>query len=656
MLYNLLERFGDCPDTQEDKAKWLIQILNYATEQYDNGSPIMSDWQWDFYYQMLNEVELNLNRCFPNSPTQSIHYGEIDKLKKIKHNHPMLSLNKTKNIDEIKKFIGKEPYICMGKIDGLTLSLTYENGKLVRAETRGNGEIGEDVLHNAMSIVSIPKEIHIKTLLVIDGEICCLKDDFKYFSNEYKNPRNFAAGSIRLLNADECAKRKLTFFAWDCIEGLEDVSTLSEKLDVLDQNGFFIVPHWHSNVWNRDIPDFVKHECADIPIDGLVFKYDNCEYYNAQGRTDHHFKGGLAYKFYDEEYETTLRDIEWQLGRTGVLTPVAIFDAIEVEGTTISRASLHNPSIMQALYSGAWRKGMIISVYKSNEIIPQVGAVISCSEDGEILEIPETCPYCGYPTFIKTANGTSNVYCENPNCKNVAIAKIDHFCSKKGLNIKGLSAVTLKKLYDAKMINEISDIFILNTHRSEWINIPGFGQKSVDKILAAIEDSKRCELTSFIAALGIPLIGRTVARDLIKVFPTYEELRTAIDEKYNFAKLVGFAEAKSAALLNFDYTEADYIYKNFISVEPIEQITINTNNSLKDIKVCITGKLKIFKNRDVFKIAIENAGGKVVSTVTSTTNYLVNNDTTSTTSKNRKAIELGIEIISEGDFIEKFGL
>lgn len=372
MLYNLLERFGDCPDTQEDKAKWLIQILNYATEQYNNGSPIMSDWQWDFYYQMLNEVELNLNKRFPNSPTQSIHYGEIDKLKKIKHNHPMLSLNKTKNIDEIKKFIDKKPYICMGKIDGLTLSLTYENGRLIRAETRGDGEVGEDVLHNAMGILTIPKEISIKTHLVVDGEICCLKSNFEYFKKEYKNPRNLAAGSIRLLSADECAKRRLTFLAWDCIEGLEDRAVyLSEKLEILEKIGFFVSPYKSHNTWDDSIVDYIKEECRDIPIDGLVFKYNNCEYYNAQGRTDHHFKGGLAYKFYDEEYETTLRDIEWQLGRTGVLTPVAIFDAIDIDGTTVRKCSLFNLSVLEEKLGQPYI-GQKIWVTKRNMIIPYI--------------------------------------------------------------------------------------------------------------------------------------------------------------------------------------------------------------------------------------------------------------------------------------------
>ena len=656
MKHILIDKFGDCPDNPQEKGEWLVKILNYATEQYDMGLPVISDQEWDFYYHMLNEIELSLNCHFPNSPTQSIHYGEIDKLQKIKHNHLMLSLNKTKNIDEIRKFIGKEPYICMGKIDGLTLSLTYEDGKLVRAETRGNGEIGEDVLHNAMGIISIPKEISIKTHLVVDGEICCFKNDFKHFNNEYKNPRNFAAGSIRLLNADECAKRNLTFLAWDCVQGLEDRNTLSEKLDTLNRSGFFVVPHWHSNHWDEDVIDHVRQECVDIPIDGLVFKYDNCEYYDAQGRTDHHFKGGLAYKFYDEEYRTTLRDIEWQLGRTGVLTPVAIFDPVDIDGTTVSRASLHNVGIMSSLHFGDWREGMEISVYKSNEIIPQVSSVNSCPKEGRLLKIPRECPYCGHETRTAVVNNTVSIYCMNPDCQDKMIAKIDHFCSKKGLDIKGLSSVTLKKLYDAKMINKIADIFKLNTHRSEWIEMPGFGQKSVDKILAAIEDAKRCDLASFIAALGIPLIGKTVTRDLAKEFLTYEGLRHAIVENYDFSKLEGFAEAKSNALKTFDYTEADYIFENYIEIEPIEQITINTNNTLKDIKVCITGKLKTFKNRDAFKTAIENAGGKVVGSVTANTNYLINNDVTSKTSKNLKAIELGIEIISEGDFIKRFGL
>lgn len=275
----------------------------------------------------------------------------------------------------------------------------------------------------------------------------------------------------------------------------------------------------------------------------------------------------------------------------------------------------------------------------------------------QYIEIIKNCPHCNSELIIENNNGIKTLKCNNQNCNQKFIAQIEHFCSKEhGLDIKGLSKKTIEKLVSWRWLENISDIFTLNTHRSEWINMPGFGKKSVDKILAAIEDAKRCELSSFIAALGIPLIGKTVARDLIKVFPTYEDFRKAIDSKYDFSTIDRFAEAKSTALLEFDYTEADYIYKNFISIEPIEQITINTNNTLKDIKVCITGRLEIFKNRDAFKTAIENAGGKVVGSVTSSTNYLINNDVTSTTSKNLKAIELGVKIISEGDFIKEFGL
>lgn len=275
----------------------------------------------------------------------------------------------------------------------------------------------------------------------------------------------------------------------------------------------------------------------------------------------------------------------------------------------------------------------------------------------QYIEIIKNCPHCNSELIIENNNGIKTLKCNNQNCNQKFIAQIEHFCSKEhGLDIKGLSKKTIEKLVSWRWLKDIVDIYTLKDHRDEWIRMEGFGPKSVDNILAAIEDAKRCELSSFIAALGIPLIGKTVARDLIKVFPTYEDFRKAIDSKYDFSTIDRFAEAKSTALLEFDYTEADYIYKNFISIEPIEQITINTNNTLKDIKVCITGRLEIFKNRDAFKTAIENAGGKVVGSVTSSTNYLINNDVTSTTSKNLKAIELGVKIISEGDFIKEFGL
>jgi DNA ligase (NAD+) len=361
----------------------MIDMLNYHTTLYDKGKSIWSDKEWDELYFKLKQLEEETGIIYPDSPTQSIHFEKVSELKKVKHNHPMLSLDKTKNFDDIKSFVKDYSWIAMAKLDGLTCSLRYVNGELFSAETRGNGVEGEDITHNAKVITSIPKKIKYKNELTVDGEIICTYEDFEQFKNNYKNPRNFASGSIRLLDSKECEKRHLTFVAWDCF--CDDhfcdnylnypyniQKTLSLKLQILNDLGFIIVPNLSDAVINIDnVVEFFKENCI-YPVDGIVFKYDDIEEYEAAGRTDHHFKGGLAYKFYDETYETNLKNIEWTMGRTGQLTPVAIFEPIEIKGSTISRASLHNISIMKQILGEKPYIGQKIKVAKMNEIIPQI--------------------------------------------------------------------------------------------------------------------------------------------------------------------------------------------------------------------------------------------------------------------------------------------
>lgn len=368
-----------CPEFK-DLIKGKVDKLNYYTKLYDEGRPEISDKEWDDLYFELVYLETSTGIYLPESPTQRVNYEVKNELLKVTHNHPMLSLNKTKDISEVEAFIGNKEYIVMAKMDGLTCSLYYQKGRLVRAETRGNGIIGEDITHNALVIPSIPKKINYQDDLIVDGEVICTYENFKEFENNYKNPRNFASGSIRLLDANECAKRKLTFVAWDAVEGL-NYEHLHTKLYKLDKLGFITVPfHVKSNIPNDNINqpnvttmiDWIRTENPIFPIDGAVIKYDKVEEYYAAGRTDHHFKGGLAYKFYDEEYETKLIDIEWTMGRTGVLTPVAILEPIEIDGTEVSRASLHNISIMEKTLHGAGWKGQRVKVAKMNMIIPQI--------------------------------------------------------------------------------------------------------------------------------------------------------------------------------------------------------------------------------------------------------------------------------------------
>lgn len=354
-----------------------IKCLNEWTKAYDEGYPMVSDKEWDDWYFEVQEYERAYPHCVQSdSPTQVIHFEEVSELKKVKHNHPMLSLNKTKDIEEVKSFIGDKDYIVMAKMDGLTCSLHYEGGKLISAETRGNGEVGEDITHNAMVIPSIPKRVKNKKPFTVDGEIICDYKTFEKVGTGYKNPRNYAAGSIRLLDSKECANRKLTFVAWDIVD--LDISLLSNKLDILDFfGGFTVVPHLFNDELNNDIEklmDSVKYdaESKSYPIDGLVIKYNKTKEYEAAGRTDHHFKGGLAYKFYDEEYETTLKDIEWSMGRTGQISPIALFKKININGTEISKASLSNISIMEQTLGTKPFKGQILYVSKRNQIIPKI--------------------------------------------------------------------------------------------------------------------------------------------------------------------------------------------------------------------------------------------------------------------------------------------
>ena len=645
------------------EIKGLIEYLNYHTKKYDEGNPEITDKEWDENYFRLKELEDKYHIYYPNSPTQKINYEVVSSLEKVAHNHEMLSLEKTKSLEEVKDFLGAAPSLAMCKMDGLTCSLKYVNGELVSAETRGNGLVGENILHNAKVISSIPQSIPFKEELIIDGEIICTYSDFKEFSSEYKNPRNFASGSIRLLNSNECSKRKLRFIAWDVIKGLESISLLSNQLVELDKMGFEVVPYLGKVENAYDINSYVEilkelSNKMSYPIDGLVFKFDNVEYGKSLGKTAHHFKNAIAYKFYDETESTKLLDIEWTMGRTGVLTPVAIFEPIELEGTTVERASLHNLSIMDELLGEMAHQDQQVEVMKANQIIPQI-----VSADKKIkgtlyykehipFEVPAVCPICGEPTKIEMPIGTKILVCSNPNCEGKFINRLDHFCGKKGLDIKGLSKATLEKLVNWGWISNLEDIFKLNQHRNEWIKKTGFGVKSVDNILNAIEDAKNCELNTFISSLGIPLIGETASKELVKIFPTWEQFISATENNYKFWSIPNFGIEMNNAIVNFDYTEAKNIY-NYLIINKINENNSN-KNKLEGLTFVITGKVNHFKNRDELKNYIENNGGKVVGSISSKTNYLINNDIESTSSKNLAAKKLGIPILSEENFLEKF--
>ena len=640
-----------------NKVRELIDTLNYHTKLYDEGRPEISDREWDMLYFTLVQLEAETGLYFEDSPTQRIHFQEVSKLNKVEHNHPMLSLDKTKEVSEIESFIRNKDFIAMSKLDGLTCSLRYLDGKLVGAETRGNGIIGEDILHNALVIKSIPNKIAYDKELIIDGEIICTYDNFEKFSTEYKNPRNFASGSIRLLDSKECSMRNLTFVAWDVIKGLDE-DVLIGKLDTLEIYGFITVPFYFGNDNVETIVEYIKEKSQKLsyPIDGVVFKYNQCDEYNAAGRTDHHFKGGIAYKFYDEEYETVLKDIEWTMGRTGVLTPVAIFESVDADGSIIEKASLHNVSVANDTLGGlgfGW-KGQKIWVYKANMIIPQISRAEEDDDERtkDYFTLPYLCPICLTEAETRKEVDSEMLYCVNPQCEGKLINRIEHFFGKKGLDAKGISKATISKLIDLGWVTRIADVFDLSRYKDEWKTLPGFGEKSVSNILGSIEACRNCDLESAIAGIGIPLVGRTVARDLAKRFANYGAFKENIEGSFDFSTLGGYGYEMNKSLKTFDYSELDYIVENYLIFK--EEKNEENEQSLEGLTFCVTGKVSIFKNRDELSAFIESKGGKVTGSVSKNTNYLINNDTESTSAKNKKAKELNIKIIGEQTFMDMF--
>ena len=663
---------------KHDRIYELVELLNEYNRLYDLGRPAISDKEYDDLYFELESLEKETGLILSNSPTQQIDYQVVNQLTKVTHTHPMLSLNKTKDVEDVKSFIRNHDAIVMAKMDGLTCSLRYQNGELIGAETRGNGYVGEDIYHNIKFVKGVPLKISEKQDFVIDGEVICTYKDFEPFSTEYKNPRNFASGSIRLLDSKESAKRHLTFVAWDCITGLEDCETLNYKMMKLNELGFVVTP-WLSIPKNIEIDlehaeylikDWAKNE--SYPIDGLVYKYDNCEEYNKAGLTGHHPKGGLAYKFYDEEYASALIDIEWSPGRTGIFTPVGIFEPIDMDGSIVERASLHNVNIMKQTLGRKPYYYQRIKVVKQNMIIPQItwGEPEEEVTGGyyqsdmpylmsfpDYLAIPDICPICGEPL---TLVDDTFLTCNNPACDGKLINHLDHYCSNKGLDIKGLSKATLSKLMELGWLNSIVDIYSLKEHRDEWRKLPGFGDKSVDNILSAIDESSSCEMWQFISAIGIPLIGTNYAKDIAKQVSDWAEFREltkpkemfSIRREFNFTLWNGFGIEMDKSLHKFNYSEADEIVKNYLHIKnSLFKIKGTEENKLKDLKFVITGSLNKYKNRQELQAVIEDNGGKVVGSVSKNTNYLINNDIESTSSKNVKAKQLGIPIITEEDLI-----
>ena len=645
----------------------LIDILNKATKAYDEGNPIMTDEEWDnLYFQLKQREELD-RIIYPDSPTQGIVYRVMSKLNKIKHEYqPMLSLDKTKNISEIEKFCFAHKdywdWFAMFKLDGLSCRLTYNYGKLGQAETRGNGIEGEDITHNALVVSNIPKYIPTKEeKIIVDGEIICDLITFnKYFKNDYKNPRNFAAGSIRLLDARECATRGLSFIAWDLVKGYDDIDYNCWRFEKLQDLGFEVVP----SVFDAEsIDDAIDRLDKDkrhnlYPIDGYVFKFESVEYGKNLGQTDHHFNNAIAYKFYDEEYESKLKYIDYDVSRTGILTPVAVFEPVEIDGTEVSRASLHNLNVMEDILGDCPYIGEPVWIIKSNQIIPQItrakklDTATVLKNGGLPLNYDIVCPICGsYTKIVTSDNGIRNLYCANEQCQGKLAQRIDYYCGPKGLDIKGLSRKTIEKLIDWGWINGIKDIYGLDRYRTEWASKTGFGEASVTKILSAIHESlSRTRLEAYISALGIPLIGKTIAKEITKYYSTWDDFRAAVGG--DWTQFYGFGDEISKSLNNFDYTEADEIAKIITFAEIQSKETLNQSSAIKDKTFCVTGSLNHFSNRTELKMEIESLGGRIVNSISSKVDYLLTNTPNSGTQKNKDAQRLGIQIITEEEYLK----
>lgn len=640
----------------------LIKELNKASNAYYNsGNPIMSDQEYDLKLEELIAFEAKNNIVLSSSPTQHVGAIILSSLKKVSITpKPMLSLDKCHSNEEVADFANGQEMIAMIKLDGLSVRIKYNNGKLISANTRGNGVEGTDITEHIKQFQNVPLEISYKNELIIDGEAIIKISDFEEINknNEFKNPRNAAAGALNVLDTQLVKERKLSFIAWDVIVG-SNYNLLSEKLAEIQSYGFEIV-YFITNTPTDEIKsanNIIMSFKDEYPCDGVVWKFNDTKYGDSLGSTTHHFRNGIAWKPEIEVVESTLKNIDWTMGRTGVLTPVAVFEPVELDGSIIERASLHNLSIMRSVLHGNGWVGQKIKIFKANMIIPQI---LSAEDDNEhtkpYIEQRVYCPICGKPLC---EHGTDSIFliCTNPNCEGKLINHLDHFCGKKGLDIKGLSKATLEKLIDWDWVKEFHDIFELKSHRDEWISKHGFGIKSVDNILEAIENIRTSDipLERYISAIGIPLIGLSQAKELAKHFKDFPSFvhATEDDSNFNFYTIDGFGPERVGSILNFDYDEAIFAGAA-LAKWPASTVEEDNLNNLKDIVVVITGSLKQYKNRAALQSEIESRGGRVSSAVSAKTNYLINNDNTSTSSKNIAAKRLGVEIINEENFIKKF--
>ena len=649
-------------DKKMNRMKELVTTLNSASKAYyAQDMEIMSNFEYDRLYDELTELEKKTGVILANSPTIHVGYEAVEELPKERHEKPMLSLAKTKSREELRDWLNEKEALLSWKLDGLTIVLTYFAGKLAKAVTRGNGEVGEVITNNARVFRNVPLSIPYQGELILRGEAVITYSDFEKINSKiddvdarYKNPRNLCSGSVRQLNNEITAARNVHFYAFSLVkaEGVDFANSRAEQFAFLKRQGFDVVEHHRVN------PDTImdtiayfekKIETYDIPSDGLVLTYEDIDYGQSLGRTAKFPRDSIAFKWADEMRETVLTNMEWSASRTGLINPVAIFEPVELEGTTVSRASVHNVSIVRGLKLGI---GDHITVYKANMIIPQIAENLTGSDT---LEIPKVCPVCGQPTEIRQVNEVQSLYCNNPDCDAKKIKSFTLFVSRDAMNVDGLSESTLEKFLAKGFLHEFADLFKLSRYEQEITQMEGFGEKSYQNLMESIERARNTTLPRVIYGLGIENIGVANAKMLCRYF-RYDLEALCHAELEELSAIDGIGEVIAAGIYGFFRNDKRMEQlKNLLQEITIaEEVVEEGSQTLAGMSFVITGSLEHYENRNALRDEIEAKGGKVTGSVTGKTTCLINNDTASTSSKNKKAKELGIRIVSEEEFMREY--
>ncbi len=653
---------------KKQRLYYLVDYLNKCCDEYYNGSnPTLSDAQYDELFDELTALEKETGIVLENSPTQRAGYEVLSELKKVKHDIPLLSLAKTKSAADIYAMCQQNDGYLGLKMDGLTVKMVYKDGELVEASTRGDGEIGEDITHNAKVFKYVPKALPQKIDVTVSGEAFIdiptfeqINEDIENDEDKYSTPRNLAAGSVRQLDSKICAMRGVSFFPFSVLKGFDEFENKSERLDKLKKFGFLRLPT--ISITKADSIEKIEENILKLkqiaaekgyPIDGIVFTFDNIAFSRAQGKTSHHFKDGIAYKFGDPQFETTLKNIDWNISRTGQLTPIAEFERVEIDNTNVEKASLHNMTFIEEL---KLEKGDRILVSKRNMIIPHVEKNLSGeNREDYTLDYPKTCPICNEPTFINVTDVSDRsikvLYCKNQNCAGKQIKKFTHFVSKQAMNIDGLSQATLEKFVALKFITKLSDIFEISKHKDEIILLDGFGEKSYNNLVSSVENAKNTRLSNFLVAMNIPLVGKNAAGIIESTFGgSVERFRNAIEQKYDFSSIEGFGEIINDEI--YKWFENENNRKEFdeitliLNFEELEQNEVDENNQFFGKTVVITGTFEDY-TRDELSEKMKAFGAKVTGSVSKKTNYLLCGENAG--SKLEKARNSGVEIINENE-------